>query len=89
MERAQDIESIVQASIRKLGIEDAEILPIHDLQTDLGIDSTEMVELAALVRSQLGLHTQRISLSDVLTVQDLVTQVKNLIATPASAAETR
>jgi acyl carrier protein len=90
MAPAHNVEVIVQASIRRLGVEDVEILPIHDLQTDLGIDSTEMVELAALIRGQLGLHTQRINLSEVITVHDLVEQVEGLLMkTAAAAAESR
>lgn len=74
-----DIEAAVATAIRKLGLEEADILPVYDLQTDLGIDSTELVELAALVRGELGLHTQRIDLKQVRTVSDLVAQVDALV----------
>lgn len=74
-----DIEAAVAIAIRKLGLEETTILPVHDLQIDLGIDSTELVELAALVRGELGLHTQRIDLKRVRTVSDLVSQVDVLI----------
>lgn len=74
-----DIEAAVATAIRKLGLEEADILPVYDLQTDLGIDSTELVELAALVRGELGLHTQRIDLKQVRTVSDLVAQVDVLV----------
>lgn len=74
-----DIEAAVATAIRKLGLEETDILPVYDLQTDLGIDSTELVELAALVRGELGLTTQRIDLKRVRTVSDLVDQVDLLI----------
>ena len=74
-----DIEAAVSTAIRKLGLEECEILPVYDLQTDLGIDSTELVELAALVRGELGLRTQRIDLRTVKTVHDLVAQVETLL----------
>lgn len=84
-----DIEAAVATAIRKLGLEETDILPVYDLQTDLGIDSTELVELAALVRGELGLQTQRIDLKRVRTVSDLVAQVDLLIrgaaARPAGA----
>lgn len=81
-----DIEAAVATAIRKLGLEETDILPIHDLQTDLGIDSTELVELAALVRGELGLHTQRIDLKQVRTVSDLVAQVDSLVRGTSKAA---
>ena len=74
-----DIEAAVATAIRKLGLEETDILPVYDLQTDLGIDSTELVELAALVRGEVGLHTQRIDLKRVRTVSDLIAQVDLLI----------
>ncbi|HEV7239534.1 MAG TPA: acyl carrier protein [Thermoanaerobaculia bacterium] len=79
-----DIEAAVSTAIRKLGLEEFEILPVYDLQTDLGIDSTELVELAALVRGELGLHTQRINLGKVKTVHDLVAEVETLLRGPAA-----
>jgi acyl carrier protein len=79
-----DIEAAVSTAIRKLGLEECQILPVYDLQTDLGIDSTELVELAALVRGELGLQTQRIDLGTVKTVHDLVAQVATLIAGAAA-----
>lgn len=79
-----DIEAAVATAIRKLGLEDTDILPVHDLQTDLGIDSTELVELAALVRGELGLHTQRLDLKQIRTVGDIVAQIEYLMGGQAA-----
>jgi acyl carrier protein len=72
-------EQAVINSLRRLGLDADQILPIHDLHCDLGVDSTEMVELAALVRTECGLATQRIDLDRVRTVGDLVAQIEFLI----------
>lgn len=75
-----DVEVVVSEAIRKLGICDVEVLPLHDLQGDLGIDSTEMVELAALVRSDLGLTLERLDLRRIVTVADMVSQLETMLA---------
>ena len=75
-----DVETAVAEAIRKLGIGDVEVLPVHDLQGDLGIDSTEMVELAALVRGELGLTRERLDLRKIVTVADLVAQLETMCA---------
>lgn len=80
----RDIEAAVATAIRKLGLEETHILPVHDLQTDLGIDSTELVELAALVRGELGLHTQRLDLKQIRTVGDIVSQIEHLMGGQAA-----
>lgn len=74
-----DVEKAVIDSLGKLGLNTEQVLLIHDLHCDLGVDSTEMVELASLVRTECGLATQRIALDRVQTVGDLVAQVEELI----------
>lgn len=73
------IEESIINSLRKLGCDTATILPVHELQGDLGVDSTEMIELAALVRGEFGITTQRINLHDVKTVADLAGRVESLL----------
>jgi acyl carrier protein len=73
------IEESIINSLRKLGCDADTILPVHELQGDLGVDSTEMIELAALVRGEFGLTTQRINLQDVRTVADLTVRVESLL----------
>jgi acyl carrier protein len=75
----QNIEEVVIKSLRELGCDAERILPIHNLQGDLGVDSTEMIELAALVRTEFGLNAQRIDLHEVVTVADLSDRVKSLL----------
>jgi acyl carrier protein len=75
----QKIEESIISSLRKLGCDAASILPVHELQGDLGIDSTEMIELAALVRGEFGITAHRINLQDVKTVADLGLRVETLL----------
>jgi acyl carrier protein len=76
---SHDIQCVVAASLKSLGYESSELLPVHDLQSDLGLDSTEVVELAALVRNQCGLKAQRLDMRSLRTVSDVVSQVKSIL----------
>jgi acyl carrier protein len=73
------IEDSIITSLRKLGCDADSILPVHELQGDLGVDSTEMIELAALVRGEFGITTHRIDLQNVRTVADLTVRVESLL----------
>ena len=42
-------EDVVINALKRLGCHVETVVPVQELQGDLGIDSTEMVELAALV----------------------------------------
>lgn len=75
----QDIHEVVLASLKHLGYDTKGIVPAHDLQSDLGLDSTEVVELAALVRNQCGLKAQRLNLRSMKTISDLSVQVQALM----------
>ena len=74
-----NIDEAIISALRQLGCDADVILPVHQLQGDLGIDSTEMIELAALVRSECGLEAQRLSLREITTVADLRQQVEMLL----------
>ncbi len=75
----EDIQLTVMSSLKSIGYDTREVLLVHDLQTDLGLDSTEVVELAALVRNQCGLKAQRLDLRSLRTVSDLISQVRLLL----------
>ncbi len=74
-------EAIINA-LRRLGCDADVVLPVHELQGDLGIDSTEMIELAALVRNECGLEAKRLDLREIRTVADLRRQVEMLLGQP-------
>ncbi len=59
------VEEAVIAALRKLGCDVDQVLPVQELEGDLGVDSTEMVELAALVRTDCGLTIENLNLRGV------------------------
>jgi acyl carrier protein len=81
-----NVEEKVIKAIRDLGCDAHEILPVHELHLDLGIDSTEMVELTELVKTEFGLHAQRLNLKGVKTVREMVEQMEQVMfeASPAT-----
>lgn len=81
-----NIDKAIIDSLRRLGCDAEVILPVHELQGDLGVDSTEMIELAALVRSECGLEAQRLDLNKINTVADLRRQVELLLDSLGSLA---
>jgi acyl carrier protein len=74
-----NVEEKVIKAIRDLGCDAHEILPVHELHLDLGIDSTELVELTELVRTEFGLRTQHLNLKGVKTVREMVAQMEQVI----------
>ncbi|GAA0750629.1 acyl carrier protein [Ideonella azotifigens] len=67
-------------AIRALGCDADPILPVHELDRELGIDSTEFVELGMLVRREFGVDDKAISLFGVERVSDIVARVDQLLA---------
>ncbi len=76
-----DTKASVVAALHELGIEVDTILPVHDLYVDLGLDSTELVELGMIVRENCRLGI-RLDLASAITVQDIIEQVESLVAAP-------
>lgn len=54
------------------------IAPVHHLSVDLGIDSTELIELATIARDELGLRIKP-DLRHMETVADLAAELARLI----------
>jgi acyl carrier protein len=78
-------EQAVVSILRTLGCDVHDIAPVHRLSIDLGIDSTELIELAIIVRDELGLGIKP-DLRQVETVSDLTAEVSRLIGTSTSNA---
>jgi acyl carrier protein len=77
----ETLEQAVFESLRHFCADADRFLPAQDLQTDLGLDSVEIVELTTLLAKRFGLSSRRIHLDDVLTVAELADRVEqNLIA---------
>lgn len=75
-----DVEEKVIKAIKDLGCEAHQILPVHELHLDLGIDSTELIELTELVKTELGLQMTPINLKNVKTVGEMVEQLKRVVS---------
>jgi len=76
-------QAVVETAIRKLGLEEVRLSASQQLE-ELGIDSTELAELAANINAELGLHSQRSSLAKLKTVGDVIKYVESLRSTLAS-----
>lgn len=75
----QILEGVARA-IRALGCDSETILPVHELNNDLGIDSTEMVELAVLLRQEFGFAEKSLGLIGAVTVEHIVARVEACLA---------
>ena len=75
-----DVKEKVMKAIRDLGCDVKEILPVHNLQLDLGIDSTELIELAELVKTECGLQARTLNLKNIQTVDEMICQLEEAIA---------
>jgi acyl carrier protein len=72
-----DFEETAVQMLRKLGCDAPVVAPVHHLSIDLGIDSTEMIELATIVRDELGLRIKP-DLRHMETVSDLAAEMARL-----------
>ena len=72
-----NIEQEIISALRALGCDAPEIVPAHDLAIDLGIDSTELIELAVIVRDGFGLRIKP-DFRMIGTVEELVAEVARL-----------
>jgi acyl carrier protein len=71
-----EVENIVVDAIRALGCDASEILPEHRVGEDLGIDSSEIVELAMILRGRLGEKARALSLNGAATVFEVMQRVQ-------------
>jgi acyl carrier protein len=74
----RNFEQAVVGMLRILGCEAPVIAPVHHLSVDLGMDSTELIELATIVRDQLGLRIKP-DLRQMETVSDLAAELARLV----------
>lgn len=73
-------EEVVLSVLRKLGCQIEILIPVQELQGSLGIDSTEMVDLASLVRTECGMVLQSTELRHIHTVADLTSRIDSFLA---------
>ena len=67
----------------------ANLLPTHNLELDLGLDSMQRVELLSQIEEELGGNVEESQLSEIYTIRDLVDAILQSAATGASSPGTR
>jgi acyl carrier protein len=60
---------------RVVGIDEEEISPTASLKDDLGIDSTEMVDLLVEIEKEFGLKASKDILNDMTTIDDITNYI--------------
>ena len=74
------IEDKVKAVLKKvLDIQESEIVPGAKLDVSLGIDSTEMVEIAVVLKKELGVQLQDNELKKTHSFNEIVAILKTKI----------
>ncbi len=77
MNTQTDIESKLKSVFKKvLDIKESEIVPGAKLDASLGIDSTEMVEIAVVIKKELGIFLKDSELKKTHSFNDIVAILK-------------
>jgi acyl carrier protein len=80
MNTQTDIESKLKSIFKKvLDIKESEIVPGAKLDESLGIDSTEMVEIAVVIKKELGVALKDNELKKTHSFNDIVGILKSKI----------
>ena len=78
MDTQTDIENKLKGIFKKvLDIKESEIIPGAKLDESLGIDSTEMVEIAVVIKTEFGVTLKDNELKKTHSFSDIVTILKN------------
>jgi acyl carrier protein len=78
METQLDLENKVKAIFKKvLDIKESEIVPGAKLDESLGIDSTEMVEIAVVIKKELGVQLKDNELKKTHSFNEIVAILKS------------
>jgi acyl carrier protein len=76
-EAGESVAQKVLAAIGEIASPDrGQILPAHELEKDLGIDSLEFVQLVQIVEDKTGVLLKDEDLAKVVTAGDLIRQVE-------------
>jgi acyl carrier protein len=80
MNTQTDIESKLKSILKKvLDIKEEEIVPGAKLDESLGIDSTEMVEIAVVIKKELGVALKDNELKKTQSFNEIVGILKSKI----------
>jgi acyl carrier protein len=81
-EATQSAEQALREIIAELGIEEEEITPGARLRSELGLDSTETVEIALAVKRRFGVEVKLV-LEDDLDIESICQLVEEARAAQA------
>ena len=80
MQTQTDLENKVKAIFKKvLDIKESEIVPGAKLDESLGIDSTEMVEIAVVIKKELGVALKDNELKKTHSFNDIIGILKTKV----------
>lgn len=65
-------ERVKKVLVKDIGIKESEILPNATLREQLGVDSTEMVEIIVGLEKEFGIQISDSKVEKLKTVQDLI-----------------
>ncbi len=80
MQTQTDLENKVKAIFKKvLDIQESEIVPGAKLDESLGIDSTEMVEIAVVIKKEIGVALKDNELKKTHSFNDIIGILKTKV----------
>lgn len=68
-------ERVKKVLVRDIGIKESEIVPNATLREQLGVDSTEMVEIIVGLEKEFGIQISDSKVEKLKTIQDLINLV--------------
>lgn len=71
----QAAERVKKVLVKDIGIKESEIVPHATLREQLGVDSTEMVEIIVGLEKEFGIQISDSKVEKLKTVQDLINLV--------------
>ena len=69
------IERVKKVLVKDIGIKESEIVPTATLREQLGVDSTEMVEIIVGLEKEFSIQISDSKIEKLKTVQDLINLV--------------
>ncbi len=68
-------ERVKKVLVRDIGIKESEIVPNATLREQLGVDSTEMVEIIVGIEKEFNIQISDSKVEKLKTIQDLINLV--------------
>lgn len=72
-------EKLTEILVSEFEIEQEKITPEASIQSDLGIDSLDVVDMVVLIQDEFGIKLQSQDFKDVKTFDDLVNLLEKFV----------